>query len=108
MGSDPAGWAERRAAREIVAAFRQEQLPGLLDHLRDGFAQLDAGEIDESELDELVHRYKKAAAKLWALCGSGRATVATARAIAHMREQGLPAREWWDDASPQRPTTAPS
>jgi hypothetical protein len=31
----------------------------LLDRVRDGFARLDAGEIDVFEMDELIHRYKQ-------------------------------------------------
>ncbi len=35
--------------RAIVGAYHQEQMRALLEHVRDGFAQLDAGEIDEFE-----------------------------------------------------------
>jgi hypothetical protein len=62
--------AERRAARELIAAYHQDQLRALLDHVRHGFSQLDAGEIDEFELDDLIHRYKRAAGELWKFCGS--------------------------------------
>jgi hypothetical protein len=37
--------AERHAAREFIAAYHQAQLRGLLDRVRAGFVQLDAGEI---------------------------------------------------------------
>ena len=39
--------AEPRAARELIDAYHQEQLRGLLEHVRAGFVRLDAGEIDE-------------------------------------------------------------
>ena len=42
----------RQAARAVVAAYHQQELGRLLDHVRDGFVQLDAGEIDEFELDD--------------------------------------------------------
>jgi hypothetical protein len=51
-------------------AYHQEQLGALLDRVRDGFAQLDRGGIDEFGLDDLIHRYKRAAADLWRFCGS--------------------------------------
>jgi hypothetical protein len=62
--------AARRAARELIAAYHQEQLGALPDRVRDGFALLDCGEIDEFDLDDLIHRYKRAAADLWTCCGS--------------------------------------
>ena len=39
--------AKRPPARELIGAYHQEQLRALLEHVRDGFARLDAGEIDE-------------------------------------------------------------
>jgi hypothetical protein len=46
---------DRKAAQKLVDVYHRTQLRALLDHVRDGFAQLDAGEIDEFELDDLVH-----------------------------------------------------
>jgi hypothetical protein len=37
--------AQRRAAREVVGAYHQEELLRLLEHVRDGFVRLDAGDI---------------------------------------------------------------
>jgi hypothetical protein len=56
--------AERRAAREVIGAYHQEQLRGLLEHVRAGFVRLDAGEIDEFDLDDLIHHYKRSAIEL--------------------------------------------
>ena len=53
--------AERRAARKTIGAYHEVQLRLLLEHVRDGFRRLDAGEIDAFELDELIHRYKRSA-----------------------------------------------
>ena len=95
--------AERRAARATVAAYHQEELRGLLEHVRDGFRQLDAGEIDEFELDDLIHRYKRAAAKLWSFCGSsGGEWLSAARALEYGRSLGEPGPDWWDQAAPKR------
>ena len=56
--------AKRRAARQLIAAYHQEQLRALLERVRDGFTQLDSGEIDEFALDDLIYRYKRAATDL--------------------------------------------
>jgi hypothetical protein len=94
--------AQRRAAREVVAAYHQESLRQLLDHVRAGFARLDAGEIDEFELDELIHRYKNAAAKLWSFCGSsGAHWQLAATTIQQARDRGESPRDWWQEAEPR-------
>ncbi|MGH9138843.1 MAG: hypothetical protein ACRD0G_17670 [Acidimicrobiales bacterium] len=43
----------------LIAAYHQQQLRALLEQVRDGFARLDTGEIDEFDLDDLIHRYKR-------------------------------------------------
>lgn len=58
-------------------------------HVRGGFAMLDAGDIDEFELDDLIHRYTRAAKQLWLFCGSsGAQSRQAAAALAYMRERG--------------------
>ena len=61
--------ARRRAAGKTIAAYHEQQLGLLLEHVREGFARMDAGEIDSFELDELIHRYKRSARELWTFCG---------------------------------------
>ena len=91
--------AERRAAREFISAYHQTELRALLDHVRDGFAQLDAGEIDEFELDDLIHRYKKSAASLWKFCGSsGAQWERAANNLKFLRERGEEP-QWWEDSA---------
>lgn len=87
--------AQRRAARELIARYHREELRALLGHVREGFARLDSGEIDEFELDDLIHRYKGAAGKLWTFCGtSGGDGLRAANALAFLRERGE-APDWW-------------
>jgi hypothetical protein len=94
--------AERQAARAVVASYHQEELRKLLDHVRSGFDRLDAGEIDEFELDELIHRYKRAAAKLWSFCGSsGGQWQQAANTLKPLRERGEPAPDWWTASAPR-------
>ena len=86
-----------------MASYHQEELRKLLEHVRHGFRLLDAGEIDEFELDELIHRYKRAAARLWSFCGSsGGQWLRAANALRHLRSTGEPDRDWWENAAPRR------
>jgi hypothetical protein len=39
--------------------YHEQQLGLLLEGVREGFARMDAGEIDAFELDELIHRYQR-------------------------------------------------
>ncbi len=90
--------AKRRAAREVIGAYHQQQLRALLEHIRDGFAQFDAGEIDEFDLDDLIHRYKRAAGELWKFCGNtGGQWLQAANTLAYLREQGEEPN-WWAEA----------
>ena len=81
--------ARRRAARELIGRYHDEQLRRLLDHVREGFEKLDRGEIDPFELDELIHHYKRSAQKLWSFCGSsGGAWERAALTVERWREHG--------------------
>lgn len=92
----------RQAARAVVASYHQQELGRLLDRVRDGFVQLDAGEIDEFDLDDLIHRYKRAAAKLWSFCGSsGGQWEQAASTLAVLRDRDEPAPDWWAEAAPR-------
>jgi hypothetical protein len=94
--------AARRAARELIAAYHQEQLGALLDRVRDGFGQLDRGEIDEFDLDDLIHRYKRAATDLWKFCGStGGKWLQAANTLTYLREQGEEP-DWWARSAQRR------
>jgi hypothetical protein len=102
-GHPRADKAARQAARAVVAAYHQQELRKLLDHVREGFVRLDAGEIDEFELDDLIHRYKRAAAKLWSFCGSsGGQWEQAANTLAFLRDRDDPHRDWWTEAAPHR------
>lgn len=95
--------AERRAARELIGAYHQEQLRSLLEHVRAGFVRLDAGEIDEFDLDDLIHHYKRSATELWKFCGSsGGQWLQPARMLEYLRERGEEP-DWWEaGAAPRR------
>ena len=94
--------AARRAARDLIAAYHQRELRSLLEHLREGFARLDAGDIDEFDLDNLVHHYKRSANELWKFCGSGGGHwQQAASALTYARERSEEP-DWWDRGAPRR------
>jgi hypothetical protein len=94
--------AERRAAQELIATYHQTQLRALLDRVRAGFARFDAGDIDEFDLDGLIHHYKRSAAELWKFCGSsGGQLLQAARTLSYLRERGEEP-DWWNVGAPRR------
>ena len=102
MDNEVSEKARRREACAVVGAYHQEQLRVLLEHVRDGFAELDTGEIDEFELDDLIHRYKRAGRNLWSFCGtSGNQWLQAATALEYMREHGEE-HDWWADSDRSR------
>lgn len=75
----------------------------LLEHVRDGFARLDAGELDAFDLDDLIHHYKRSARELWKFCGqSGSAWLTAARTLEYWREQGEEPPDWWQAGERRR------
>jgi hypothetical protein len=93
----------RRAARKLIGEDHEAQLRLLLDHVRDGFAKLDAGELDPFDLDDLIHRYKRSAQKLWSFCGSsGSGWERAALTLEWMREQGEEEPDWWAAGASRR------
>jgi len=72
-----------------MSVYHEEQLLAQLEHVRDGFARLDAGEIDAFDLDDLIHRYKQSACELWKFCSqSGAGWLTAARTLEHLQAQG--------------------
>ena len=73
----------------------------MLEQVRTGFARLDRGEIDEFDLDDLIHRYKRAAGDLWKFCGStGGQWLQAAKTLTYLREQGEEP-DWWERSAPR-------
>ncbi len=93
--------SRRRAARERIGAYHEQELRVLLQHVREGFARLDAGEIDAFELDDLIHHYKRAARELWKFCGStGSDWERADRTLKFLRESGEEP-DWWQAGAPR-------
>lgn len=94
--------ADRRAARERVAAYHEVQLGELITHVERAVGRFRAGELDAYEVDAVIHRYHRAAQRLWMFCDqSGAHVETTAHLIDRMTESGEPI-DWWQRAWPAR------
>lgn len=95
--------AQRRADIVLVGAYYEARLADLLERVRDGFADYDAGALDAIDLDDLIHRYKRATRELWKFCGSvtGSSAHFVARSLEEMQKRGETI-DWWDRGNPSR------
>lgn len=106
MAGEPAkpSKAERRADVALVVSYHEARLADLLERVREGFERYDSGELDAFELDELIHRYKKAARELWKFCADMTGGVSAsfiARTLEEMQERGETI-DWWERGNPER------
>ena len=88
--------SERRAAREAVAAYHEEQLGGLVRHVQVALDGFQAGELDAFEVDELIIQYSRAAKELWKFCNLGNIEI-SARIV-----QDEPPVDWWESGVRRR------
>jgi len=103
-GGRPPGKTERRVALERVRGYYESELKGLLAHVESAIDGYRAGEIDVHEVDAVIHRYKKAARRLWVFCwgrGGGSAVIQTA-ALLDLNDPELGPGDWWAAAEPRR------
>ena len=100
MADQPSEKAKRWAARALVGEYHERELRALLERVRDGFARLDADELDAFELDDLIHRYKHSARELWKFCNLS-SPEGAAWAITDARERGQEL-DWWAAGEPRR------
>ena len=79
MATEPRGGSKesRRVARALVATYHEAELAGLVEHVAEAIERYRAGELDVHDVDEVIHRYHKAARDLWKFCfGGGSGTYA--------------------------------
>ena len=88
--------SDRRAAREIVAAYHEEQLGELVRRVTLAIERFQAGEVNAFEVDEVIFQYSRAAKELWKFCNMGHVEIA-ARIV---RDE--PPGEWWDRGARRR------
>jgi hypothetical protein len=91
----------RRAARETIGAYHREQLRALLKRVRTALAELDAGRIDEFEVDDVIYHYKRSAAALWKFCGSTGTQWEQAVATLALLRERAEEPDWWQAGAPR-------
>jgi hypothetical protein len=95
--------AERRAARERVAAYHEAQLAELIEYISAAVDRHRTGEIDAYAVDETIHHYHRAARELWKFCWSSGGT--HLEMIAHLLDRMATDGEtinWWDRVAPRQ------
>lgn len=96
--------AERRAARERVSAYYETELTKLIEHVEEAIARYRAGQIDVHDMDDLIHRYSKAARELWKFCwstGGGTHVLFVARTLELWADEAEEV-DWWEEAERRR------
>jgi hypothetical protein len=88
--------SDRRAARDAVAAYHEEQLGELVRHVRLAVEGFQAGELDAFEVDELIFQYSRAAKELWKFCNLGNIEI-SARMV-----RDDPPGDWWERGARRR------
>ena len=96
--------AERRAARERVSAYHQEQLAELLSRVAAAIDRYRDGETGACTVDEMIHHYHLAATQLWKFCfACGGGTHAEFIAgILNPMTADAETIDWWERATPRR------
>ena len=87
--------AERRAAREAVAAYHEARLGELIGR-GEAVDRFRAGELDAFDTDQVVFQYSRAAKELWKFCNLSD-VVFTAQVVAERAPT-----DWWERGTPQR------
>jgi hypothetical protein len=94
----------RRVARVLVATYYEAELARLLEHVAEAIERYRVGELDVHDVDEVIHRYKKAARELWKFCflgGSGAYVETVAATLERLTEEG-DRPDWWRAAERRR------
>jgi DNA-binding NtrC family response regulator len=94
--------AERRTARALVTAYHEARLAELIEHVAEALERYRQGELDAFEVDDVIHRYKRAARELWKFCwsgGSGSGVELVARTLEQLADEGERI-DWWERAVP--------
>jgi hypothetical protein len=89
------GKAERRQAREAVAAYHEARLGDLVAHVAEAIDSFRRGEIDAFDVDRVLFQYSRAAKELWKFCNMGQVEF-TARQV---REEAP--IDWWECGAPK-------
>ena len=86
----------------MVFAYHRDELRKLQEHLREGFARFDSGEIDPFEFDHLIFHYSRSAKELWKFCGMGESRIGWAISAIKSRRHSATEPDWWEIGDPDR------
>jgi hypothetical protein len=94
--------ARRRVARTLVATYHEAELAGLVEHVAAAIERYRADELDVHDVDEVIHRYRKATQALWKFCFRRLVHVITSHGSvsppvtgSHLRSLAAPKRADW-------------
>jgi hypothetical protein len=85
-----------------VREYHAQQLARLFEHVRDGFARFDAGDLDAFGLDALIHRYSRSAKELWKFCGYSESRIPWAVHALDSTRDSATDPDWWELGDPDR------
>lgn len=81
--------ASHRQAREAVAAYHQGALSDLAQHVVDAADEFQAGTLDVTAFDRVIHQYHRATQELSTFCNIGDPKVTV-----DLIDRGMPI-DWW-------------
>jgi hypothetical protein len=91
----------RRAARETIAAYHQARLDELVSHVAAAVDRWREGSLDVYDVDEILHRYQRAARELWKFCwATGGSHVEWVADQLHRLVEDHEAIDWWERGAP--------
>ncbi|MFN2562004.1 MAG: hypothetical protein ABR571_12000 [Jatrophihabitans sp.] len=94
------GKAQRRAARDRVAAYHEACVTALLDHLLATLDSYRAGSMNIHDADRAIHQYHRATGELWKFCFAPGVDVGI---ITTLIDEPAPPIDWWQrGATPDR------
>jgi hypothetical protein len=88
----------------MVADYHQARLDELVQHVAMAVDGWRAGSLDAHDVDEVLHRYQRAARELWKFCwgtGGGRHVELVAAHLHRLAEDNQ-VIDWWERAAPRR------
>jgi hypothetical protein len=85
-----------------VAAYHEGCLGRLLEQVATAVDGLRAGQLDVFAVDEVVHRYHRAARQLWTFCWASGGASHLEIVAATIEQQAAEEREidWWERSAP--------
>ncbi|MGD8151490.1 hypothetical protein [Ornithinimicrobium sp. Y1694] len=89
--------AERRAAREAVAAYHEAELAKLVQRVGQAIDDFRSGQMDAFGVDQVLFQYSRAAKELWKFCNLGPVEL-----TASLITRDEPAVDWWGRGVPRR------